>query len=165
MFRTRSSGRRQSYAIGGFRKRWRLGSSTACSVLVAALAAAGCGSSPDAETEPRVVLPADVGAELAAANDEVAQALESGDTATAHAEAQELRTLAVDAIEAGRVPPELRAPLLAGIDRLLATIPAPPPPPADEEDEDEEDEEDKEDKKGGKGKGKGEGKGDGNGDD
>jgi len=116
-------------------------SSTACSVL-AALALAGCGSGAGSESP---ALPEEVGTLLAEKTDDVTASLESGDLSEARAQALELRSSAVRAIESGRVPPELRRPLLAAVNRLVASVPTPsPPPPTEETDEDE----------GNKGKGK-----------
>jgi hypothetical protein len=146
----------------------RFASSTACSAFVA-LALAACGASETEEAARPAELPAEVGALLASETQEVTAALERGDPATARAEAVELRAVTVDAIGSGRVPRSLRAPLLAAVERLVASIevPAAPPspPPAEEQDEEGADDEDdggkgdgKGDEKGKKGKGKGKGK-------
>jgi hypothetical protein len=144
----------------------RFVSSTACSAF-AALALAACGGSETERSQP-AELPAEVGGLLASETREVTAALERGDPATAHMEAVELHGATLEAIRSGRVPKSLRAPLLAAVERLVASIevpaapPAPAPPPADEEQEeegadDEDDEGGKGDKKGKKAK-KGEGK-------
>jgi hypothetical protein len=139
----------------------RFASSTACSAFVA-LALAACGASETEEAARPAELPAEVGALLASETQEVTAALERGDPATARAEAVELRAVTVDAIGSGRVPRSLRAPLLAAVERLVASIevpaapPSPPPPAEEEQDDDEADDEDEDggkgDKKGKKGK-------------
>jgi hypothetical protein len=147
----------------------RFASSTACSAFVA-LALAACGASETEEAARPAELPAEVGALLASETQEVTAALERGDPATARAEAVELRAVTVDAIGSRRVPRSLRAPLLAAVERLVASIevpaapPSPPPPAEEEQDDDEADDEDEDggkgDKKGKKGKkGKGKDKG------
>lgn len=119
------------------RSRWLLAWSTGSSVL--ALAAAGCGGSPGEEQQaPPPALSSDVGALFVQETEEVTDALEAGEPEIARGEALELRQLVEEAIAEGRVPARLRAPLLEGIDRLIASIdvpvePPPPPPPPPEE--------------------------------
>jgi hypothetical protein len=119
-----------------FRNRWLFVSSTACSALALALSLAGCGGSSDGgEQAPPPSLAADVGAFFVQETEEVTDALEAGEPEIARGEALELRQLVQEEIDAGRVPRALRAPLLAAVERLIASIevPAePPPPPAPE---------------------------------
>jgi hypothetical protein len=121
-----------------FRNRWLFASTTACSALALALALAGCGGSSDGrEQAPPPSLPADLGAFFVQETEEVTAALEAGEPEIARGEALELRQLVQAEIGAGRVPRALRAPLLAAVDRLIASIevpaePPPPPPPAPE---------------------------------
>ena len=155
----------------GFRSRWRLASSTACSALVVALA--GCGGGDDPATRP--VLSPEVGGELAAHTTDVEEALAAGDSARARVEADELLAAVRDAIDRGDVPAPLRDELLNAAERLASLVPEPeppapppppPPPPADEDEPDGEKDEEKDEEKddgekddNGKGKGRGKGKG------
>jgi hypothetical protein len=63
---------------------------------------------------------------LAAASEQVAGKLDAGDARGARGAAVALQREVVAAIDAGRVPAALRAPLLAGVRRLVARIPPPP---------------------------------------
>jgi hypothetical protein len=114
-------------------KRWLFVSSTVCS----AFALAGCGGS-DGQAERRApVLPTDLGELLVTETEDVSAALEAGDEQVARDEALELRQLVREAIDAGRVPKPLRAPLVNAVNRLVDSIEvpppaAPPPPPAPE---------------------------------
>jgi hypothetical protein len=93
--------------------------------ILAALALAACGGSqPD-----RAALPRALGQRLAATADRVAAELEAGDAARARERAFALRAQLRTAIAAGAVPAELRAPLRAGVARLLGELPKPSPPP------------------------------------
>jgi hypothetical protein len=89
-------------------------------------------------TLPEPVLPVEVGAELAAASDEVAVLLEANDPCAAEVEARELRRRVAQAAEDGRVPAELQEPLLAAVRRLQSQIAC--EPQAEEEDENDDDE-------------------------
>jgi hypothetical protein len=120
-----------------FRNRWLFASSTACSALALALPLAGCGGSSDGrEQAPPPSLPADLGALFVQETEEVTAALDAGEPEIARGEALELRQLIQTEISTGRVPRALRAPLLAAVDRLIASIEVPveppPPPPAPE---------------------------------
>ncbi len=132
--------------------------------LVAVVCAAvlgGCGGS-DAPSEPR--LTAAVGARLAASADAVAAAAERGDDCEAVRQARALQVLAIDAVNAGEVPPSLQEELLAGVNRLASSLqcapppPPPPPPVAPPPTAEPEDDEGEDDDDGGRGRGKGKGK-------
>lgn len=114
-------------------------------------AAAGCGGEGGAR------LDAALAEQLAASADRVAAAAERDPCAAAE-EARTLQREAIDAINAGDVPPELQEELLAGVNRVaerMECAPPPPPPPAATQEEVEEEDEDDGDRRGrGKGKGK-----------
>jgi hypothetical protein len=134
VFRTPWSERRRRSASSAFRKRSRLAWPAACSAVLLALLAAGCGgSSPEPEPQSAPRLPAGVGTLLADSAGAVADALGEGDTAGARALAAELLDRINEATDAGEIPPALAAELRGGAERLLALIPAeepaPPPPP------------------------------------
>ncbi len=131
----------------GFRKHWRLASSTACSVL--ALVLGGCGAGNSSST---AMLPADVGSSLAAETAEVEDALAASDYTVAHEEALDLRDRVNAASDAGDVPEPLRRPLLAAVTRLIGSIPKAQPREENGKDEGDENGEN------GKGEGKGNGK-------
>jgi hypothetical protein len=108
-------------------------------------------------------LPGTLAERLAVRSDSVARHLEAGDDCRARAEAEELRTETIEAINRRRVPPAFQEELLGSVTALVESIEClPPAPPAepdeegdDEDDEDEDDEEpeekkDKKDKNGGK---------------
>jgi hypothetical protein len=139
------------YANMGFPRPWRLASSTVCSAAL--LLAANCGG----DASGTAMLAEDVGRSLAAETAEVEEALAASDHAAAEAEALDLRERVNAAIEAGEIPASLRRPLLAAVNRLIASIPKDDPPPEDEEKDEEKDEDDE--------KGKGNGKDKGNADD
>lgn len=143
------------FANVGFRRPWRLGSSTACSAL--ALLAAGCGG----DGSESAMLPADVGTSLAAETAEVEDALAASDYGAAREQALDLRNRINAAIDAGEIPDSLQQPLLAAVNRLIESIPKdePPPEPEQEDEEEKEDEAKDEDDKEDKGKDKGKGKG------
>lgn len=88
--------------------------------LAGALALAGCGGGE--QEAARETLPSGVAQELARASDDVAESIEAGDSCTAAAEAAELRTSALAAVDDGRVPEALADPLLAAVERLEAQI-------------------------------------------
>jgi hypothetical protein len=90
--------------------------------LAAALALAGCGSGSERRAAPQPRLAAPVAAALAARSDEVARALEAGDSCTAAAQAQALQQDAISAINAGRVPGPLQEPLGSTVSDLLSRI-------------------------------------------
>jgi hypothetical protein len=111
---------------------------------------AGCGGGG----EERPVLAADIGRLLEDETEDVTTALAAADPIRARAQALELRAAVRREIAAGRVPQELRRPLAAAVDRLVASIPAPPPPPPPAQVDEENDEGEN-----GAGKGKGKAKG------
>lgn len=112
--------------------------------LAAAVALAGCGGddSGERETPSAAVIPARVSEELARASDAIAESLEAGDACTAAAQADELRSASLAAVERGRIPAELERPLLRAVDRLTAGIACEPVPTAGDDDEAGDDEED-----------------------
>jgi hypothetical protein len=120
---------------------------------------AGCGAGGGGD---RPALAADVGRLLEDETEDVSTALTAGDSAGARAQALELRAAVEREIAAGRVPQDLRRPLAAAVDRLVASLPAPPPPPPPpapaEVDEEDENQNGKDENGGGKGKGKAKGK-------
>jgi hypothetical protein len=97
----------------------------ALSVLVMALATAGCGSSDQPPPQPR--LPSALAGELATRSDKVAVALEAGDTCRALEEAMELRRETIAATNAGRVPGPFQEQLGATVQDLVARISCAPP--------------------------------------
>ena len=94
--------------------------------LACAGAVAGCGGS---ETPPAPRLDAAVGARLAASADAVEAAASRGDSCAAVDRAQALQREAIAAVNAGDVPPALQEELLAGVNRLAASLECTPPPP------------------------------------
>jgi hypothetical protein len=161
----RSSARRTRSTSAAFRPRWPSAWRTACSALFVVFLLAACGGG-DGDPASGPVLPADVGAALAAQADAVEQALAAGDPLTARAAAEELVAAVEAAIARGDVPGALTAQLRAGAQRLLLLIPDPeaeapapetepppappppttteeePPPPPEDEDEDSDEDED-----------------------
>ena len=118
----------------GFRNRWLFVSTTACSAL--ALALTGCGGAEEQPEQPAPTLAPAVGEFLLTETEEVTAALEAGELQIARDEALELRQFVEERIAEGQIPRPLRRPLLAAVDRMLASIevpPAPPPPPPEEE--------------------------------
>jgi hypothetical protein len=116
----------------------RRGIAAALGALGLALALAACGGEGDnatraQPTRPPPALPAKLGAELAAASDEVAVLLAQNDPCAAQAKARELSQRATQAVVDGRVPAALRKPLLAAAQRLEARIAC--EPQEDENDE------------------------------
>jgi hypothetical protein len=92
-------------------------SAQASSILVLALAAAGCGG---AGTSARPLLPHGLGHRLAVQAGQVERELAAGDAAAARADAASLRHAAVAAVRAGDVPAPLREPLLDAVRRLVS---------------------------------------------
>lgn len=99
------------------------------------------------------MLPHDVGASLAAETAEVEDALAAGDNEAAREEALDLRDRVNIAIEAGEVPESVQRPLLAAVNRLIASIAKDEPPPPDEDEEDDDKGKGNDDNNKGKGKG------------
>lgn len=94
--------------------------------LIAALAVAvglsGCGGSskPRAVHQPK--LPRPVAASLAARTDEVAQALDGGDSCHALDVARQLQREMIAAINSRQVPARFQEPLTSGVNDLVARI-------------------------------------------
>ena len=105
-------------------------------------------------------LPAGLAADLAARSDTVAARLEEQDACGARGEARRLRSEAIAAVNAGRVPGAFQEELLASVNALVESIQCVPAPPADDETGEDEDEDDDGE---GRGKEKGKKKGKGNG--
>ncbi|MBW3593733.1 MAG: hypothetical protein KY396_08565 [Actinobacteria bacterium] len=110
--------------------------------------AVGCGGGATDEPPPAAPeLPAAVGESFATQADEIAGLLADGDVAAARARALELRDAIVQAVAEGDVPTALEEKLLAGVNRLIDSIPVEEEPPAEEapgeEDEDKGKDEDK----------------------
>jgi len=98
-------------------------------LALAVIAASGCGGGGLTAPPPR--LPHALGAELAAQADAVEASLARGDDCGAAAQAASLRQSVADAVAAGQVPAELRAPLsrsAAALAGEIACTPAPPRP-------------------------------------
>jgi hypothetical protein len=122
-------------------------------VLALAIALSGCGSDEEPPGPPQ--LPPPVAQELAAASDAVAIAFEAGDACGARAAAEDLRSEAIAAINARRVPAVYHEELSAAVNDLVDRIECVPP--------DEPDDEEEENRGPGNGKGNGQGKGKGKG--
>jgi hypothetical protein len=94
--------------------------------LIAALAVAvgltGCGSGSKPRAAPQPKLPRAVAASLAARSDEVAQALDGGDSCRALDVALRLQRETVAAINSRRVPTRFQEPLTSGVNDLVARI-------------------------------------------
>jgi hypothetical protein len=127
----------------------RRGIAAALGTLWLALGLAACGGDGEggaaptttgaqpAQTPPEPVLPAEIGAELAAASDEVAVLLEANDSCAAEVKARELRQRVAQAADDGEVPAELQKPLLTAVRRLEAQIACEPQAEEDDDDDDE----------------------------
>jgi hypothetical protein len=94
--------------------------------LIAALAVAvgltGCGSGSKPRAAPQPKLPRAVAASLAARSDEVAHALDGGDSCRALDVALRLQRETVAAINSRRVPTRFQEPLTSGVNDLVARI-------------------------------------------
>jgi hypothetical protein len=149
---TLSRGRRPRCAKGGCPIRWRSVWLTACSVVVAAVA--GCGGG-DGETRTERTQPQierAVAEQLAGTSDEVAAAIESGDSCAASDAAARLRADLTDAINGGKVPDVYLEDLSGAVNELAAQVPACADEPSAGNDDD--DDRDHDGKEKGKGKGK-----------
>jgi hypothetical protein len=86
------------------------------------LCLAGCGSGPKQRALPQPKLPAPVASALASRSDEVAQALDAGDSCRALSVAQHLQQETIAAINAGRVPNSYQEHLGSTVSDLLSRI-------------------------------------------
>jgi hypothetical protein len=122
---------------------------SARSVPLVLLLLAGCGGEPgepraQSETQPPR-LEASVAERLAARSDVVSQQLAAGDVCGAAQEADGLNAAAIEAVNAGAVPPAYQEELLARTQELVNAVNCPEPEPEPEptdEDEQESDEQD-----------------------
>jgi hypothetical protein len=100
-------------------------------VLIASLA--GCGSASDHQAAPPPPrLPRALAHLLAAQTDQIAQALDSGDSCRAASLARVLQAQTIAAINARRVPAAFQEPLTSTVTDLVSRVRC-VPPPADEE--------------------------------
>jgi hypothetical protein len=90
--------------------------------LGAALVLAGCGSGDPRGTAPQPRLPQAVATQLAERSDQVAEALDGGDTCRALAEAQRLQRDTIQAINDRRVPGPFQEHLGAAVNDLVSRI-------------------------------------------
>jgi len=90
--------------------------------LAAALLLGGCGSGDPRAAQPPPRLPADVAARLASHSDQVAARLAASDGCGAVAAARQLRSEAIAAINAGRVPARFQETLTAAANDLPLRI-------------------------------------------
>jgi hypothetical protein len=90
--------------------------------LAVALVVGGCGSGDRRAAPPPPRLPADVAAQLASQSDQVAERLAANDGCGAIEAARQLRSNAVAAINAGRVPARFQEPLAAAANDLPLRI-------------------------------------------
>jgi hypothetical protein len=90
--------------------------------LGAALCLAGCGGGSDQRAAPQPKLPARVAAALASRSDEVARALDGGDSCRALGLAQQLQQETVAAINARRVPAAFQEQLGSSVGDLVSRI-------------------------------------------
>lgn len=102
-------------------------------VVALALVLSACGGESGAETSTAPALPAGVAQDLADQADAIAASYESGDECTAAEQADSLNDSVIDAINAGKVPPELQESLQATANKLVNEINCPPPAPTTEE--------------------------------
>jgi len=106
---------------------------------LAALALSACGGEAKHASPPRPpTFPRLLGGALAARSDEVAGALERGDSCRAFALSRQLRREAIAAINSGRVTGELQEDLAAAVNDLaarLACVPSTPAKPTNAEHE------------------------------
>jgi hypothetical protein len=91
-------------------------------VLVAVLVLGGCGSADRHTAPPAPRLPPAVAAQLTSQSDQVAERLAASDGCTALAAARQLRSDAIAAINAGRVPVRFREALAAAANDLPLRI-------------------------------------------
>jgi|tagenome__1003787_1003787.scaffolds.fasta_scaffold19911708_2 hypothetical protein len=96
-------------------------------VVVVAVMAASCGGEGAADA-PK--LPHALGASLAAQASAVESSLAGGNACAAAAQATQLEGMVADAIDSGRVPVTLRAPLTSSVASLADEISCVPLPPA-----------------------------------
>jgi hypothetical protein len=97
-------------------------------LLLTALALAGCGGEEQPQLEKRLAQP------LAAQADRVAAALDEGDSCAAARAAAKLQQQTIAAVNTGDVPPALQEELTSAVNRVASEVecvpPPPPPPPA-----------------------------------
>jgi hypothetical protein len=110
---------------------------------VAALCLAGCGSGVEHRSAPQPKLPPLLAAQLAERSDQVAAALDAGDSCRALDEARRLQGDTIKSINQGRIPAAFQEHLVSAVGDLVGRIRC--TPPAEE--------------RHGKGKGKGKSKG------
>jgi hypothetical protein len=95
---------------------------------VVALCLAGCGGGSHERVAPLPKLPAPVAFSLASRSDEVARALDAGDSCHALAAAKQLREETIAAINARRIPGPFQETLGNSVNDLVARITCVPPP-------------------------------------
>ncbi len=95
--------------------------------LAVALVLAGCGSGEERRTAPQPRLPRDVATQLAERSDQVAAALDEGDSCGALEEAQRLQQETIQAINQRRVPGPFQEQLGATVNDLVSRIHCVPP--------------------------------------
>jgi hypothetical protein len=109
-------------------------------VLLVALAGCGGGGTDEATPPPRPTLAKATADRLVARSDTIALKLAAGDTCGAAQEADALNADAIDAVNAGEIPPVFQEELVARTQELVNAVncPAPvaQPEPQAEEDED-----------------------------
>ena|SRR2546421_8745981 len=91
--------------------------------LAAALCLAGCGSGAERHVAaPQPKLPRPVAEALADRSDDVARALDAGDSCLALVLARDLQQQSIGAVNAGHVAPSLQEPLQSAVNQLAARI-------------------------------------------
>ena len=90
--------------------------------LAAVLCLAGCASGPEQRVLPQPRFPAPVASALASRSDEVALALDAGDSCRALSIAQQLQQETIAAINAGGVPDSYQEHLGSTVSDLLSRI-------------------------------------------
>jgi hypothetical protein len=90
--------------------------------VAAVLCLAGCGSGSEQRAAPQPKLSPPVAAALASRSDEVAQALDSGDSCRGLSLAQQLQQETVAAINSGRVPGAFQEQLGSTVGDLVSRI-------------------------------------------
>jgi len=95
--------------------------------LTAALCLAGCGSGAEHHSAPPPKLPPLLAAQLAARSDQVAAALDAGDSCLALDEAHRLQDDTIKSINEGRIPGAFQEHLASAVSDLVGRIQCAPP--------------------------------------